>query len=83
MRTKGLLLVAVWVVSLVAAAQFGASAQSQAPGVEVRFVPDGGRAGGAIAGTFMANIGGTWQRVQPRVDTGEPMEGVIRPLGGR
>jgi hypothetical protein len=57
--------VGLWALSLVAAAQFGASAQryepqQPTPGVEIRFRPTGENRQGQPMGQLMALVNGQW-----------------------
>lgn len=83
MPTKPLILAALWVLSLVATAQFGASAQRQepqpaAPGVEIRFVHTGRDHQGVPYGRLMALVSGQWMPV-----TLAELQGGIIPLDSR
>jgi hypothetical protein len=66
MLRSRVLVIALWALSLVLAAQFGASAQfgqnEYTPGTEVRFVQLGVR-NGMPAGVFAARINGEWKTV--------------------
>jgi hypothetical protein len=66
MRSR-FLIVALWAVSLVLAAQFGASAQfgqnEHTPGTDVRFIQLGVK-NGMPEGIFAARINGEWKGVQ-------------------
>ena len=57
-------LIALWPISLFAAAQVGASTQQMPapppPGVEVRFVLNPDNSDGAFAGRLMALLDGRW-----------------------
>ena len=74
MRSR-FLIVALWAVSLVLAAQFGASAQfgqnEYTPGTDMRFVQTGVR-NGMPEGVFAARINGEWKTVLLREEPVKP-----------
>lgn len=74
-------MISLWVLSLFAAAQIGASAQLKPapppPGVEVRFVPMPTNRPGVVAGRLTALVGGQWVPV-----TLAELQGGIVPLRG-
>ena len=80
---RGLLVLSLWALSLVAAAQIGAAAQRYeaqppAPGAELRFVQAGRTPNGMPQGRLMAFINGQWMPV-----TLSELQGGIVPLDSR
>lgn len=78
-----LVLAGLWVLSLVAAAQFGVFAQRSesqlpSPGVEIRFVHTGRHHQGMPYGRLMALVDGEWMPV-----TLAELQGGIVPLDSR
>jgi hypothetical protein len=58
-KHRAIVIVCLWVLSLIVAAQWPSAAQEMPVGAEVRFLPSGGQPG-MLEGTLVANIRGQW-----------------------
>jgi hypothetical protein len=83
MNASRLILMGLWALSLVAAAQMGAQAQryepqTPTPGFEIRFIQSGSTRQGVPHGRLMAFVNGHWTPV-----TLAELQGGIFPLDSR